>query len=106
MVSQKLLEFVFGLETQKKESSDVVLGPCLVLHTWGLCGRPVQTSRTSVSMYRMLPSRARSTAWLVGTNTVKGPGACRGGGETQFCKDNKKKKKAAFLQGDSTTLTN
>lgn len=41
---------------------------------------------TSFSMYRMLPSRARSTAWLVGTNTVRGPGPRSGGGAPQFCR--------------------
>lgn len=39
---------------------------------------------TSFSMYRMLPSLARSTASFVGTKTVRGPGPRRGGGDPQF----------------------
>lgn len=34
----------------------------------------------------MLPSLAWSTAWLVGMNTVRGPGPRSGGGDPQFCK--------------------
>lgn len=41
---------------------------------------------TSFSMYRMLPSLARSTASLVGMNTVSGPGPRRGRGAPQFCR--------------------
>lgn len=39
---------------------------------------------TSFSMYRMLPSLAWSTAWFVGTNTVRGPRPRRGGADPQF----------------------
>ena len=39
---------------------------------------------TSVSMYMILPSLNLSIAWLVGTNTVRGPGPLSGKGAPQF----------------------